>query len=357
MDNSTIDEARVTIGLDLGDRTSRAVILDQNGEWLEERRVRTTPEAMASAFMGYAGSRVVIEAGTHSPWISRLLSQEGFAVIVANPRRVRLIAESQSKTDRFDAQILARLGRVDPHLLAPVVHRGLSAQQDLILIRSRDGLVRARTRLINQARGFAKALGMRLPACSTEAFARRVRAQVGADRFSGLAELLATIEHLDEAIRTLDRQIEHLCGERYPETSTLRQVAGVGPITALCYVLTLEDPARFPDSRIVGAYLGLCPGQHASGDQQPQLRITKCGDKLLRWYLIQAAHYILGPFGPDCDLRRYGQRMSERGGKNAKKRAVVAVARKLAVLLHHLWVTGQDYRPLTQTTAEEVPAT
>jgi transposase len=127
---------------------------------------------------------------------------------------------------------------------------------------------------------------------------------------------------------------------------------GVGPITALCFVLTIEDPARFAKSRSVGAYLGLRPKHRNSGEQQPQLRITKGWDRLLRRLLVSAAHYILGPFGPDTDLRRCGLRMAERGGKSAKKRAVVAVARRLAVLLHRLWVTGEEYEPLRRASAQ-----
>lgn len=346
MDKGSTAWTGVTIGLDLGDRVSRAVVLDTDGEWLEERRVRTTPQAMATAFDGHRGSRVVIEVGSHSRWISELLTRQGMEVIVANPRRVRLIAQNTKKTDRQDAELLARLGRVDPTLLAPVVHRGTEAQKDLMLIRTRAGLVRARTQLINQVRGFAKSLGMRVPACNASVFVRRARAVLGATGYPGLAESLQSIDALDRAIAAVEGQIETACTQRYPETEAMRQVAGVGPVTALCYVLTLENPGRFGHSRTVGAYLGLCPRQHDSGEQQPQLPITKCGDGLLRSYLVQAAHYILGPFGPDCDLRRHGQRIYERGGKNARKRAVVAVARKLAVLLHHLWLTGETYRPI-----------
>ena len=125
-----------------------------------------------------------------------------------------------------------------------------------------------------------------------------------------------------------------------------RQVPDVGAITALYYVLTIEDPGRFAKSRAVGAYVGLRPRQRDSGEQKPQLRITKAGDRLLRSLLVRCAHYILGPFGPDADLRRSGLRMAERGGAAGKKRAIVAVARRLAVLLHRLWVTGEVYEPL-----------
>jgi len=336
----------VTIGLDLGDKWSEGAVLGARGELSERARVRTTQKGFAQAFTGYEGARLVLEVGTHSPWASRSFAARGFEVIVANPRRTRLIAESDKKNDRFDAEQLARLGRIDPDLLSPIVHRGEEAQRDRILLLSRAGMVRARTQLINQARGFAKSLGTRLPSSSSEAFAKRVRAAVSEDLFPGLSTMLKMIEQLTQEIRTMDREVERLCRDRYPETALLRQVSGVGPQTALAFVLTLEDPWRFAKSRSVGAYLGLRPRHRDSGGQRPQLRITKAGDVLLRCLLVSAAQYILGPFGPDTDLRRFGLRLAEHGGKSAKKRAAVAVARKLSVLLHRLWVTGEVYEPI-----------
>jgi len=336
----------LTIGLDLGDRHTEACVVDGSGEVVESFRVRTTQLGLERALSRFEASRVVLEVGTHSPWVSRRVTALGHEVVVANPRRVRLIAESDAKSDRFDAELLARLGRLDPSLLSPIVHRGEQAQRDLVLIRARDGLVRARSQLINQVRGFAKSLGRRCPASSAEAFAKRVRAALPEDCFPGLETMLGMVEQLTVEIRSMDREVERLCSERYPETAVLRQVKGVGPITALCFVLTLEDPQRFAKSRSVGAYLGLRSRQRDSGQQRPQLRITKAGDALLRRLLVTAAHYILGPFGPDTELRRFGLRLAERGGKAAKKRAVVAVARRLAVLLHRLWSTGEVYQPL-----------
>ena len=336
----------LTIGLDLGDRFTEGRVLDASGEVIESFRVRTTEAAMDSRLSSYGACRVVLEVGTHSPWVSRCVARHGHETIVANPRRVRLIAENDSKSDGVDAELLARLGRVDPSLLRPIVHRGVQAQRDRILIQARDGFVRARTQLVNQVRGFAKALGSRLPASSTEAFPKRVRAAAPPDLFPGLETLLGTIEQLTRTIRAMDTEIERLCEERYPETALLRQVSGVGAITALYYVLTIEDPSRFAKSRSVGAYVGLRPKQRDSGEQSPQLRITKAGDRLLRSLLVRCAHYILGPFGPDTDLRRAGLRMCVRGGSTGKKRAIVATARRLAVLLHRLWVDGTAYEPL-----------
>lgn len=334
----------ITIGLDVSDRFTEAYAIDDCGAWVESWRIPTKQDALRGGLARYLGARVVLEVGCHSPWISRQLKAEGFEVIVANPRRVRLIAESDKKSDRFDAEQLARLGRLDPGLLSPIVHRGERAQRDRVLLLARDGLVRARTLLINQVRGFAKSLGTRLASSSCEAFPKRVRDAVGEDLFPGLGTMLAMIEQLTAEIRSMDRAVERMCQEGYEETEVLRQIPGVGPLTALAFVLTLEDPQRFAKSRDVGAYLGLRPRQRDSGGQHPQLRITKAGDALLRRLLVTSAHYVLGPFGPDTDLRRFGLRLAERGGKSAKKRAAVAVARKLAVLLHRLWITGEEYQ-------------
>lgn len=346
----------LTIGLDVSDRYSRTCGLDAAGEIVEEGRVATSEPALRRHFAGGAPARVVLEVGPHSPWIARLVGELGHEVLVANPRQLRLIYQNDRKSDRVDAEYLARVGRLDPTLLAPIEHRGAAAQADRALLRSRELLVRTRTKLVNHVRGSVKAVGARLPACSTESFATKVADHLPPELAPALEPVLETIGELTRRIRRYEKRIEALAEERYPETTLLRPVGGVGTLTALCYVLTIEDPARFPRSRAVGAYLGLVPKQSDSGDAEPQLRITKAGDEMLRRLLVGSAHHILGPFGPDCDLRRWGLALAERGGKNAKKRAVVAVARKLAVLLHHLWITGEVYEPLHNATEPELEA-
>ncbi len=341
----------ITIGLDVGDRWSEVCVLDAGGTVRSTRRVRTTAPALEQWFGAQPGSRVVLEVGTHSPWVSRLLTSLGHEVLVANAYQLRLIYASPRKSDRVDAETLARLGRLDPALLKPIRHRGAQAQADLAQLRARDCLVRARAQLINHVRGAVKSVGQRLPASSAPAFAHRAAtASLPEVLRPALEPLLALIASLTQQIRVMERTLEDVAA-RYPETQRLRQVGGVGPLIGLCYVLTLEDPHRFTRSRAVGAYLGLCPRQRDSGAAHPQLRITKCGDPMLRRLLVNGAHYILGPFGPDCDLRRWGLALAARGGTNAKKRAVVAVARKLAALLHRLWVSGARYEPLRQPIA------
>jgi transposase len=334
------------MGIDVGDRWSQMCLLDSSsGEVLEESRMKTTPEGVRGRFGGQGALRIALEVGKHSPWMSRLLVELGHDVIVANPRKVRLIWENRKKRDRIDARYLARLARLDPELLHPVDHRSEPAQVDLAVLRSRAALVKVRTELINHVRGAVKSLGHQLPACDAKQFAKRMGEALPDSLRPALHGMVETIARVTEQIAVYDRALSALARHRYPETGLLTQVGGVGVITALAYRLVLDDPRRFAHSRTVGAYLGLVPAANDSGEAQPQLRINKEGDLLLRSLLVQCAHYILGPFGRDCDLRRHGLRIAARGGKNAKKRAVVAVARKLAVLLHTLWVSGQVYEP------------
>ncbi len=341
----------ITVGLDLGDRYTHYCELDGSTGVLADGRFRTRPEAIEDHFRGRERVRVVLEVGTHSPWISRHIEALGHEVIVANARRVRLICANDVKNDKVDAELLARIGRMDPKLLYPIQHRGEQAQTDLARLRARDSLVRARTQLVNHVRGAVKSVGSRLPSSSTHAFARKVSERIPECLRPALAPVLETIQMLSDQIDTIDRELETLAQESYPETLALRQPKGVGVLTSLAYVLVLEDPARFSSARSVGPYLGLCPRQHDSGDHSPQLRISKRGDPYLRKLLVSSAQYILGPFGEDSDLRRWGLRLAERGGKNAKKRAVVAVARKLAVLLYSLWVSQKTYEPLRLASA------
>jgi transposase len=338
----------ITLGLDLGDRSSRFAVLDTDAHHLGEGSVATTREAMQDFFTALPTARVILEVGTHSPEVSRAGATGAHEVVLANPRRVRLISAAVHQSDRIDAVTLVRLGRSDPALLSPIRHRGETAQADLGQLRARVALVRTRTLLINLVQGTVKATGYRVPSSTARTFALRARTALQPALAPALASVVETIAHLTEQIAAADRAIAVLACERYPETARLRQIAGVGPITALCYVLTLEDPTRFAGSRSVGAYLGLCPRESQSGDRSPQLRITKAGDAMLRRLLATSAHYVLGPFGPDTDLRRWGLALPARGGANAKKRPVVTVARKLATLLHHFWVTDVVYQPLRQ---------
>jgi transposase len=344
--NEIFKEQKLTIGLDLGDRWSFYCVLDEAGKVILEQKVPTTPEGMKQTFARIPRSLMALETGTHSPWLSRLLTELGHEVLVAHAQKVNLITQSTRKDDRHDAQTLARLARIDAELLCPVRHRSAQAQIHLTVIRARAELVRARTALVNAARGLVKSYGQRLPKCGTQQVSRELATGLRTEMREVLEPLLREVESLNERIKEYDQRMEKIAKESYPHVALLKQVKGVGTQIALTYVLTIEDPYRFEKSRDVGCFLGLRPGRRNSGQSEPQKNISKEGDRYLRTMLVQGAHYILGPFGADSDLRRWGLKLAERGGKNAKKRAVVAVARKLAVLLHRLWVSGEVYEPL-----------
>ena len=336
----------LTVGVDLGDRWSNYCILGLDGETLLEGELQTSQQHFSEFFGALAPARVVMEVGTHSAWARDAVAACGHEVLVANARQMEGPKRRKRKNDRIDAHKLARVGRMDPQSLFPIWHRSAEVRRDLMALRARDALVAVRTELINTMRGLVKTLGARLPKCSTRSFARKMDSELPAEARDLLLPLVQAVETVSHSIELYDGKIEELATKKYPHTSLLRQVKGVGPLTSLAYVLTLESPDRFPTSRDVGPYLGLVPKQEDSGDRQPQLRISKTGDVMVRRLLVVSAQYIVGPFGPDTELRRYGLRLCERGGKNAKKRAVVAVARKLAVLLHKLWVSGEVYEPL-----------
>jgi transposase len=336
---------RLTVGLDLGDRTSRYCILDEAGEVVSEEQLPTTQAGLSSLFGKMPASRVALEVGTHSPWVSRQVAAMGHEVIVANPHKVKLITQSVRKNDRIDAQQLARLARVDPKLLSPVRHRGPEAQADLAVIRARAELVEARTGLVNCARGLAKPMGERLKKCDADQVKEALADGLSAAVQMVIGPLLKSVEQLSEQIGVYDEKIQAIA-QRYPEMELLTQVYGVGTLIGLTFVLTIEDAERFAHSRDVGAFVGLQPKQRESGQSQPQLGISKTGDRLLRSLLVQGAHCILRKGAPDSDIRAWGLSKLQSGGKNAKRRTIVAMARKLAVLLHRLWVNGEVYDPL-----------
>lgn len=335
------------IGMDMGDQNHDVCVLDAEGQVVRRDRVRNTAEALKAYFAKEAGGTpVALEAGTHSAWVSRLLESLGLKVVVAQPRALKALWSRDRKNDASDAELLARMLRADPQLLHPIRHRSEQAQVDLLPLRSRDVLIQSRTKLINAARGLAKSLGSRLPSTDARYFAAKARVDLPPVLQPALLPLLDSIETISAQIKAMDRQIEQTAKEKYPETARLREVTGVGALTALAYVLTVADPTRFRRSREVGPYLGLVPKQDQSGSLDKQLHITKAGDTYLRRLLVGSAQYLMGPFGPPCGLRLFGERLAARGGKNAKRRAVVAVARKLAVLLHKLWVSTEPYDPM-----------
>ena len=341
----------ITIGMDLGDKASRYCVLE--GEQMVEGSVATTRKGMQQRFGGLRRCRIALEVGAHSRWVSRLLQDLGHEVYVANARQLRLITHSTRKDDRLDAQTLARLARVDPELLRPIRHRSEEAQLDLVVIRARAALVEVRTALVNTARGLVKGFGERLPSCDADQLGVGRIQELPAPLQEALGPLVEQITSLTKQIGQYDERIQQIARSKYPETELLKQVHGVGTLIALTFVLTLEDGARFQNSRDVGCFVGLRPKRRDSGEQQAQLGISKEGDVYLRKLLVQGAHGILRHRAPDTDLKRWGRKLAARGGSNGKKRAVVAVARKLGILLHRLWVTAEVYEPLRNSQAQQ----
>lgn len=348
---------RTIIGVDLGDKQHYVCVTDKDGNILSETTIRNTREALSQLADSHQGSLFAIEVGTHSPWISRLIKERGCGCLVANARKLRAIYTNDRKCDMLDARMLAKLARVDPELLNPIEHGCEEDQIHRMAITLRDSLVRQRVDIVSSIRCTLKSLGVRLPGCATVSFVKYCRQELEGTPFFHVVETsLKALEGVNESIKEYERHIKKTAAEHYSETSLLEQIPGVGPITSLSFVLAIGDPQRFEDPRDVGAYFGLVPRRDQSGDTDKQLPISKAGNSNLRRLLVQCAQYILGRFGPDCDLRDYGLRLAARGGKAAKKKAVIATARKLAVLMFVLWKKEQPYEPLRNCKAEESTA-
>lgn len=347
-----VDAAELVAGVDLGDQTSE-VCLYAKGVVFERFQFAMTDPGVREAFAGKGYGKIAMEAGAQSPWVTRVLRELGYEPLVANPRKLKAISANERKSDRNDALLLAKLAAADSSLLYPIHHRSAERADALAVLKARDALVRARARLIHTIRSLAKATGFRFKKSTTEGFARQ-EASAPAALAPAFTPLFAALRPLGEQIVVIDKQLERMAEHSFPETRHLLQIHGVGPITALAFVLTIEDPKRFASGRIAAAFLGLVPRRDQSGTSDKQLGISKTGNNFVRRLVVQCAQYILGPFGQDCDLRRWGHKLVQRGGKNSTKRAVVATARKLVVLLFRLWKGEQVWEPLFN--AGPVPA-
>lgn len=354
MHQPTSNTLPLTIGLDLGSRQTQCAVIATDGRRIEERKISTTATALTRLLKKHPGARVAMEASTPARWISQLATGLGHEVVIANPRCIPVITANTRKCDRNDARLLADLGQVRPHLLSPVQLRADRYQDVRGLLFARAQLVKQRTALVTFVRSEAKALGTTLPACSSRTFASKVRPLVPLALQPALGSIFDIIQAATAAIDGYDKRIEELSETGFPETATVRQVHGVGPLIALAFVATIGGPERFAKSRSVGPYFGLVPRLSQSGNYDPELRITKTGDRFMRSLLVSAATRILGPFGPDSDLRRYGERIMAQGGKRARSRARIAVARKLAVLLHRLLASGEVHEPLRNSDINQV---
>ena len=336
----------VTIGLDLGNKSTQCAVFGEDGQRAEERAVTTNHEQLTNLFCRFPGARIVMEASTASRWIHNLAVELGHEVVVANPRNIPLITASVKKCDRNDARLLGELGQLRPDLLSPVQLREDRYQVVRAMLFARLQLVKQRAALVTFVRSEVRVLGFGLPSCGTKVFAKKCRELLPTSIRSAMDPIVDVIESLCKGIESYDEQVEKLSNEQFRESGVLRQVHGIGPLIALAFVATIGDSERFKKSRTVGAYLGLVPRIRQSGKSNPALGITKCGDRYMRSLLVSAATRILAPSGADSDLRRYGERIIGDGGRRAKARARIAVARKLGVLLHRLLCTGEVYEPL-----------
>lgn len=337
------DRSVWTVGVDLGDKRSQVCVLDSEGKIVDEGSIVTSKAGFEHRFKTMSTSRVVLETGTHANWVHDLVKEFGHEVVVANARKVRAISANERKSDVVDARMLARLGRMDVSLLEPVSVRPEQVRQDLALLRARAAVVGARTAIVNSVRGLAKSLGHKFPKCEAESLYKQ---PVDPTLQAAIEPMMRMLEQMTKTVRAYDKEIVKLGRARYPQTKLLRQIKGVGELSSLYFVLVVGDTSRFEDARDVGAYFGLVPRRDQSGGRDPQMRIDKAGDRMGRTLMVQCSHYILGRFGPDCDLRRFGLKLAARGGKRAKKRAVVATARKLTILLFALLRNGEVYEPL-----------
>lgn len=356
--NKVAGEAAVC-GIDVGAKYSEICLLDEAGELVERHKIRTSRQAFAAFFADRAALPIALEAGSDSNWIRRELAGYGHHVTVADAKRVKIITDTYSKDDRRDARWLATILLRWPELLHPVQPRSLETETHRAVLRLRETLVETRVKQIASIRGILASFGYKPPKISSDAFARRVRALVPAELRDAVEPLLAVIESSTKQIRIYDKQVETLCATKYREaTARMQSIKGVGPQTALAFTLELDNNAgRLSSSRAAGALVGLRPKRRESGQQAPELSITKAGNRMLRKLLIQCAHYILGRHGEDSRLRRWGLGLAARSStKRGKRRAVVATARKLAVLLHTLWRTGESFDPWRGGVLEPQPA-
>jgi len=339
MDKSTA----FTVGIDLGDRVAHACAV-RGGEVIERFSFKMSLDDVVNAFVDRDRCTVALEAGAQCAWVTEALQDLGFEVVVANPRKLKAISTNTRKNDRNDAEMLARLVAVDRSLLSPVTLRDPAQQRALNLLGTRHALVEQRTAAINRIRSCCKSVGLRLQSTAPTALAK-LQSDIPAPLRDCLAPLFALVSFVNGQIHDLDTQLQDIAERDYPVTQRLQTVKGVGPVTSLAFVLVLGQFERFPSGRHAAAYLGLVPRQDQSGAIDRQLGISKTGNTYLRQLLTQCAHSILGANGQDSELRRWGLAIAERGGKNAKKRAVVATARKLAVLLYCMWKHGTTWNP------------
>lgn len=348
MKQITVNIPAQVIGLDLSDEKADFCMVDGRKRVLRRGSIELVRPALEEFFRAIEPCRVVLETCGQSAWVAKVIRSCGHEAFVVDPRRLELLTKSSKKTDRNDARLLAEMGRLDVEMLHPVHEKSDGTLAIRVELNARAQLVRTRTRLINLVRGALKLFGEQPPKCSSDVFHQRVHLPEILE--PALGPILAVLAGLQAELEKYDKHVVECC-KRFPQTELFRGIHGVGPIVALSFVAAIEKVERFKSSRAVGAYFGLTPKKDQSGKSDPSLRISKEGDGTVRSLLVSAATHALRKSAPDSDLKRFGRRIAQSGTPRDKGRARIAVARKLATLMHRIWVTGEIYQPLrTQQT-------
>lgn len=329
------------VGFDLGKRNSQVCVQDENGELLAELRIKTTRDDLTTTFAKFPKAQVLIEASTSSDWVARVLEGIGCDVVVGDPRFSLMYAQTNKKVknDKRDARALADARRLKAFRRA---HRKSDAARELSgRIRVRAQLLRMRTKLINLVRAQCEREGVIVPACESKAFDDVVQGiQMEAVLFEVVSPAVVQISSLTKQLDELDKELKAIASA-HSVARLLQTVHGVGPLTALAFIAAVDDPKRFENARELTSYLGLVPGENNSGDsKRPPHAITKTGDSTARSYLVEAAFSHTNRRAPESHLKSWYAKLTK--DKKSKKRAAVAVARRLARVLWAMW---RDNKP------------
>jgi transposase len=332
------------VGLDASKRHTSVCVTDPNGNVLREGRVETTPKAIVGFLRGDGArfARIGIESSSLAPWIYEGLARARLPIICIEARHAHgALGTQPNKTDRSDARGIADLMRTGSYRAVHI--KTLESRRIRAMLTARKLLKAKAQDIQNGIRGLLLGLGFKFESGRTATFDRRVRTAVSKHEFA--STIVAPLLELRSKILTEVAHFERRLGDiaRHDPVCTLLQTApGVGPLTALIYRTSVDEPGRFASSRAVGPHLGLVPQTHQSGDIEWRGRISKHGDRDARSALFMAAMVLLTHRGATSWLRRWGEAVAARRGR---KRAIIAVARRLAVVLHKMWLTESPFRP------------
>ncbi|MBD9529947.1 IS110 family transposase [Paracoccus sp. PAR01] len=330
------------VGLDVSQKETAVCVVDEYGRVIFEGRARSDPGALAAILAKKAplAERVGFETGAMSSWLWHELKRIGLPVVCIGARHAHAVLSGRmNKSDENDARGLAELVRIGWYREVAVKSEASQLVRALLVARSR--LVAIRRDLENQVRSMLKEYGLIIPRAIAGQFRRRVIELTGDEHilWAVLLPLLLVHDHVCSELEGLDRQIREMA--RTDETTRrLMTIPCIGVVTALTFRHTIDDPSRFRSAASVGAYLGLTPRRRQSGEMDTTGHVSRWGDRLLRAYLFEAASVLLHRTKRWCALKAWGLRLDKRNGM---KKAQVAVARKLTVILHCIWVDGTSF--------------